>query len=199
MEPGPHLRLISGSNAVDQRTKCTAGLMAGTRCSGQPRSMLATKGTPAPIGRRAFEADAGSAERRLAEAVGYRVEGDSAAGVVVGVPVAGCPPRPLVLVVRDGDCVRFISLRRVRAISSDERRVVLLPEGERWMKWALVAPPLVLVLIAAVACASLALGNSARRRGSKRSPLATASARDGAVARWPEWSPAGRLVTADLG
>ena len=32
------------------------------------------------------------------------------------------------------------------------------------MTWVLVAPPLVLVLIAAVACAWLALGNSARRR-----------------------------------
>jgi hypothetical protein len=93
--------------------------------------MLATKETRAATRRTAFEADAGSAESRLAEAVGYRVEGDGADGVVVGVPVAGHPPRPLVLVVRDGYCVRFISVRRVVAISSDERRVVLLPEGER--------------------------------------------------------------------
>jgi hypothetical protein len=80
--------------------------------------MLATK--------ESRDADAGSAESRLAEAVGYRVDGT--AGVVVGVPMAGLPPRPLVLVVRDGDCVRFVSRRRVVAISSDERRVELLPE-----------------------------------------------------------------------
>lgn len=93
--------------------------------------MLATKETRAPTRRIAFDADTGSAESRLAEAVGYRVEADGTAGVVVGVPVAGHPPRSLVLVVRDGDCMRFVSLRRVGAISSDERRVVLLPEGER--------------------------------------------------------------------
>jgi hypothetical protein len=93
--------------------------------------MLATKEHVHPTRRTAYDADAGSAESRLAEAVGYRVEADGAAGVVVGVPVVGHPPRPLVLVVRDGDCVRFVSLRRVGAISSDERRVVLLPKGER--------------------------------------------------------------------
>jgi hypothetical protein len=40
----------------------------------------------------------------LPEALGYRVEADGDVGVVVGVPLAGQPPRPLAL-VRDGDRV----------------------------------------------------------------------------------------------
>jgi hypothetical protein len=35
----------------------------------------------------------------------------------------------LFLVVRDGDCMRFISLRRVIAVLSAERLVLLSPEG----------------------------------------------------------------------
>jgi hypothetical protein len=61
----------------------------------------------------------------LAQALGYRVEGEADVGVVVGVPLAGQPPRPLALVVRNGDRVRFVSVRRVGEVSSDERRVML--------------------------------------------------------------------------
>jgi hypothetical protein len=70
-------------------------------------------------------------ERRLRLALGYRVDADGDAGVLVGVPHVGQPPRPLVLIVRHGDCVRFVSLRRVAEVSSDERRVVLWPAGKR--------------------------------------------------------------------
>jgi hypothetical protein len=66
---------------------------------------------------------------RLRDALGYHVEAAARhVGVLVGVPLAGRPPRPLVLVVRDGDCMRFLSVRRVRDVSSAERRVLLLPE-----------------------------------------------------------------------
>jgi hypothetical protein len=67
----------------------------------------------------------------LSEALGYRVEADGDVGVVVGVPLAGHPPRPLVLVVRDGDCMRFVSVRRVASVLRDERRVLLCPAEVR--------------------------------------------------------------------
>jgi hypothetical protein len=69
-------------------------------------------------------------ERRLRAALGYRVEGpDGDAGVLAGVPFSGRPRRPLVLIVRDRDCMRFVSVRRVRAVLSAERRVLLWPDG----------------------------------------------------------------------
>jgi hypothetical protein len=70
-------------------------------------------------------------ESRLADARGYRVEADGDAGHVTGVALAGAPPRPVVLVVRDRDCVRFVSMRRVAAALSDERRVMLGPEKDQ--------------------------------------------------------------------
>jgi hypothetical protein len=67
---------------------------------------------------------------RLRAVLGYRVEGpDADASVLAGVPFSGRPPRPLVLVLRDGDCMRFVSVRRVRAVLSAERRVLLWPDG----------------------------------------------------------------------
>jgi hypothetical protein len=49
--------------------------------------------------------------------VGYRVIGpDGDLGVVAGVPEAGLPPRPLVLVIRAGDTFRFLSLQRVERV-----------------------------------------------------------------------------------
>jgi hypothetical protein len=66
----------------------------------------------------------------LSEALGYCVEADGDVGVVVGVPLAG-QPRPLVLVVRDGDRVHFVSVRRVASVLADERRVLLRPAEER--------------------------------------------------------------------
>jgi hypothetical protein len=75
-------------------------------------------------------ADAPTVEGRIGGALGFRIDAGGEAGVVVGVPHAGQPRRPLVLVVRHGDCVRFVSLLRVAGVSSDERRVVLWPAGE---------------------------------------------------------------------
>lgn len=67
-------------------------------------------------------------EARLARSVGYRVDApEGCLGLVQTVPHAGRPPRPLVLVVSDGETVRFVSLRRVAAVSPDERRIVLGP------------------------------------------------------------------------
>jgi hypothetical protein len=73
------------------------------------------------------ELEAGALENRLAGARGYRVEAEGETGTIVGVPLAGQPPQPLVLVVRNGDCVRFVSVRRVLEVIPDERLVVLRP------------------------------------------------------------------------
>jgi hypothetical protein len=67
-------------------------------------------------------------DTRLGAALGYRIEApDGDAGILVGVPFGGLPPQPLVLVVRDGDRMRFVSVRRVRAVLSAERRIRLWP------------------------------------------------------------------------
>ena len=81
----------------------------------------------APIRPSTTATDAASISSRLGRALGYRVEVDGRSGVVVGVPVAGRPPHPLVLVVRFGDCVRFVSVRRVTEVLTDDRRVLLRP------------------------------------------------------------------------
>jgi len=65
----------------------------------------------------------------LGQASGYRVEAAGEdLGIVHGVPHAGRPPRPLVLVVSDRKSVRFVSVRRVAAVLPRERRIVLHPE-----------------------------------------------------------------------
>ncbi|HEY7793673.1 MAG TPA: hypothetical protein VIA10_06690 [Gaiellaceae bacterium] len=70
-------------------------------------------------------------ERRLRHARGFRVDApEGEVGFLVGVPLAGRPPRPLVLVVRDGDSMRFVSVRRVVDVSSDERRIRLGPDAD---------------------------------------------------------------------
>ena len=70
-------------------------------------------------------------ERRLRHARGFRVDApEGNVGFLVGVPLAGRPPRPLVLVVRDGDWMRFVSVRRVIDVSSDERRIRLGPDAD---------------------------------------------------------------------
>jgi hypothetical protein len=67
-------------------------------------------------------------EDRLRLAVGYRVDApEGYLGLVQRVPHAGWPPRPLVLVVSDGETVRFVALRRVAAVLPHERRIVLGP------------------------------------------------------------------------
>jgi hypothetical protein len=68
-------------------------------------------------------------EDRLRLAVGYRVDApEGYLGLVQRVPHAGWPSRPLVLVVSDGETVRFVALRRVAAVLPDERRIVLGPQ-----------------------------------------------------------------------
>jgi hypothetical protein len=65
-------------------------------------------------------------DEALRAAVGYRIvarEGD--AGVITGVPEAGRPPRPLLLVVRAGNTFCFVSRRRVERVLPRERRVVI--------------------------------------------------------------------------
>ena len=86
--------------------------------------MLATTETRASRTRRS-SAKPQASSTGLSEALGYRVEAEGEVGVVIGVPLAGQPPRPLVLVVRDGDCVRFVSVRRVASVLRDKRRVLL--------------------------------------------------------------------------
>ena len=67
-------------------------------------------------------------DSRLGHAVGYRVDApEGYLGLVQSVPHAGRPARPLVLVVSDGETVRFVTLRRVAAVLPDERRIVLGP------------------------------------------------------------------------
>jgi hypothetical protein len=67
-------------------------------------------------------------DTRLRQAVGYRVDApEGYLGIVQGVPQAGRPGRPLVL-VSDGETVRFVSLRRVAAVLPFERRIVLRPQ-----------------------------------------------------------------------
>jgi hypothetical protein len=64
----------------------------------------------------------------LGHVVGYRVDApEGSLGFVQRVPHAGLPPRPLTLVVSDGETVRFVSLQRVAAVLPDERRIVLAP------------------------------------------------------------------------
>jgi hypothetical protein len=65
----------------------------------------------------------------LRAAVGYRVtapEGDT--GVVVRVPEAGRPPRPLVLVVRRGDTFRFLPIQLVERVLPEARQVLVRPQ-----------------------------------------------------------------------
>jgi hypothetical protein len=71
-------------------------------------------------------ADRAALDDAVRAAVGYRVrDEDGDAGVVVGVPEAGIPRRPLVLVVREDDTMRFVSLRRVAAVLPTPRLLVL--------------------------------------------------------------------------
>jgi hypothetical protein len=90
------------------------------------------------------DADTGSEpplEARLSRALGYRVDApEGYLGLVQGVPHAGRPPRPLVLVVSDGETVRFVSLRRVAAVLPHERRIVLGPRASAAASRERVAP-----------------------------------------------------------
>ena len=59
-------------------------------------------------------------------AIGYRVVGpEGDLGAIVGVPEAGSPQRPLVLVVRYGSVMRFVPLRRVAGVSPLARLLIL--------------------------------------------------------------------------
>jgi hypothetical protein len=67
-------------------------------------------------------------DARLRRAIGYRVDApEGQLGLVQGIPHAGRPQRPLVLVVSDGETVRFVSLSRVAAVLPHESRIVLWP------------------------------------------------------------------------
>jgi hypothetical protein len=67
-------------------------------------------------------------DAQLRRAIGYRVDApEGQLGLVQGIPHAGRPQRPLVLVVSDGETVRFVSLSRVAAVLPYERRIVLRP------------------------------------------------------------------------
>lgn len=71
-----------------------------------------------------------SFDRRLQLATGYRVDGpEGSVGVVEGVPLAGNPPRPLVLVVRGGETIRFVSVASVATVLPRARRVLLWPRS----------------------------------------------------------------------
>jgi hypothetical protein len=64
----------------------------------------------------------------LKQAAGYRVDApEGCVGHVQGVPLAGRPPRPVVLVVSNGKTVRFVSVSRVAAVLPLEKRIVLRP------------------------------------------------------------------------
>jgi hypothetical protein len=64
----------------------------------------------------------------LGHVVGYRVDApEGSLGFVQRVPHAGLPPRPLTLVVSDGETVRFVSLRRIAAVVQRDHRIVLRP------------------------------------------------------------------------
>lgn len=79
-------------------------------------------------------------DTRLRQAVGYRVDApEGYLGMVQGVPQAGRPGRPLVLVVSDGETVRFVSLRRVAAVLPLKRRIVLRPKHDDGISLARVA------------------------------------------------------------
>ena len=69
-------------------------------------------------------------DAQLAQSIGYRVDApEGQLGVVRKVPHAGRPPRPLTLVVSDGNMVRLVSLCRVAGVEPFERRIILRPEG----------------------------------------------------------------------
>jgi hypothetical protein len=80
-------------------------------------------------------------DAHLRQAVGYRVDApEGYLGRVEGVPHAGRPRRALVLVVSDGEIVRFVSLRRVAAVLPFERRIVLGPQQVSPVSLGRVAP-----------------------------------------------------------
>ena len=71
-------------------------------------------------------------DRLLQLATGFRVDGpEGYLGVLAGVPHAGNPPRPLVLVVRGSETMRFVSLARVAVVLPRARRIVLWPRSRR--------------------------------------------------------------------
>jgi hypothetical protein len=87
----------------------------------------------APQRLRECEADQAARDDAIRAAVGYRVlDRNRDVGEVVGVPEAGIPRRPLVLVVRDGGTMRFVSVRRVAATLPVPRLLLLAADKERW-------------------------------------------------------------------
>ena len=69
--------------------------------------------------------------RLLQDSTGYRVDGpEGYLGVLEGVPFAGNPPRPLVLVVGGAQTLRVVPLRRVAVVLPGARRVLLWPRSQ---------------------------------------------------------------------
>ena len=78
---------------------------------------------------------------RLRRVVGYRVDApEGYLGIVQGVSQAGRHSRPLVLVVPDGETVRFVSVGRIAAVLKFERRIVLRPHEADGVSLGRVAP-----------------------------------------------------------
>jgi hypothetical protein len=62
----------------------------------------------------------------IERAHGFRVVGpEGESGVVVAVRLSGQPPRPLALVVRDADCMRLVSARRIADVLSDGQTLLV--------------------------------------------------------------------------
>jgi hypothetical protein len=105
--------------------------MAGRRSGNGAAARSPERSTAGSLRTMVSDADAGREpplEDRLRHAVGYRVDApEGYLGRVQSVPHAGRPARPLVLVVSDGETVRFVTLRRVAAVLPHERRIVLGP------------------------------------------------------------------------
>lgn len=76
--------------------------------------------------------DSAALDDAIRAAIGYRVTGpEGTLGTVVGVPEAGRPLRPLVIVVRDQETMRFVALQRVAAASPSARLLLLRRGDER--------------------------------------------------------------------
>jgi hypothetical protein len=85
--------------------------------------MLATRSRQLDAAPSAHRADLDAA---LRNATGYGVDAsEGALATVTGIPLAGRPLRPLVLVVRSGDTMSFVARRCVAAVDPQTRRVLL--------------------------------------------------------------------------
>ena len=89
--------------------------------------------TRGEVGNEPVAASSAAFDEALRASVGYGISGsEGEAGVITGVPEAGRPPRPLLLVVRAGNSFRVIPRRRIERVVPRERHVVVSsPERPR--------------------------------------------------------------------